>query len=187
MDEALVPGGAARAVVLAEPTCNALGLPSSAPRPRGEVAAGALRLLDAAPVSELANGLAVSLEELVVGVVEAVEECVLAPPPDCSDLSARAEVEAASWVDDFIADDAAPDEDFAAQQAVMFQLASLVAAAIAEALTARARMDDRSRPSSCPRLERLDVRHVVDELRRRGLDAMRWTVQMATPLRWLHR
>jgi len=71
----------------------------------------ALRLLDPAPLSELADGLIESLDDLIVGVVEAVEECVLAPPPDCPNLRTRAEVEAVSWVDDFIADDAEGADD----------------------------------------------------------------------------
>ena len=65
-----------------------------------------------------------SLDELIVGVVEAVEECVLTPPPDCTDPRPRAEVEAVSWVNDFIADDAPHDEAVVSQHA-MFQLACL--------------------------------------------------------------
>jgi len=50
-----------------------------------------------------------------VGVAEAVQERVLAPPPDCSDPRLRVEVEAASWVDDFIADDVRNDQAVASQ------------------------------------------------------------------------
>ena len=67
MDKAAsaAPGGAARAVALADPTRSALGLPSTQPTPRSEVAAGALRLLDpAAEVADLAEGLTESLDEL---------------------------------------------------------------------------------------------------------------------------
>jgi hypothetical protein len=187
MDEAAVASvGAARAVVLAEPTCSALGLSSSQPTPRREVAEGALRLLDSAPISELAKGLAVLLDELVVGVVEAVEECVLGPPPDCSNVAARAEVEAASWVDDFIADKAGNEGDVVSQQAAMFQLACLVADAVAEALTDRM-ATDRPRKSRCVRVDILDLARMVDELRRRGVEAVRWSFAIATPSRWLHR
>ena len=189
MDEvaSAAPGGAARAVALADPTRSALGLPSTQPTPRNEVAAGALRLLDlAAEVSELAEGLTESLDELIVGVVEAVEECVLAPPPGCANLRIRAEVEAASWVDDFIADDAPNDEDVVSQQA-MFQLACRLADAVAEALTVRTQGSDRlSRPRGL-RVETLDLGRVLDELYRRGMGAVRWSIQLATPLRWLHR
>src|SRR5206468_8600589 len=169
------PDVASDAVVLAEPTCSALGLPSSQPTPRREVAAGALGLLDPNPVSELAKSLTESLDELIVGVVEAVQECVLTPPPDGPDLRARAEAEAASWVDDYIADDAPPDEAVVARQA-MFQLACLVADAVAEALTARTRATDRPPKSRCLRIETLDPRRAVDELRRRAVEALRWSV-----------
>lgn len=102
------------------------GAESSQPTPRREVAAGALLLLDPVPVSELAERLPESLDDLIVGVVEAVQECVLAPRPDCPNLCARAEAEAASWVDDFIADDA-PDDDAVVSQHALFQLACLLA------------------------------------------------------------
>ncbi len=180
------PGGAARPVVLAEPTCNALGLAGSRPSERSEVAALALRLLDPAPLSELADGLTESLDELIVGVVEAVEECMLAPPPHRLNLAVRAEVEAASWVDDFIADDAADDEALLSQHA-MFQLACLVADAVAEALSVRTRERERASNPRGLRVEMLDLGRMVDELGRRAADALRWSVQLATPLRWLHR
>jgi hypothetical protein len=77
-----------------------------------------------------------SLDELVVGVVEAVEECFVAPPRDCFDLRARAEVEAARWVDDFLADDVSDDHSVAAQQA-MFVLAQVLADAVADGLVQR--------------------------------------------------
>ena len=180
---AAMPGGAARAVMLAEPTASALGLAASQPTPRSEVAAGALRLLDPAPISELGQALTESLDELVVGVVEAVEECVLTPPPDCPNVRTRAEVEAASWVDDFIADD--PNDEMSQQ--AMVQLACLVAEAVAEALTLRTHAGDRPGKHRCLRVETLDLRRVVDELHRRGVEVVRWGVQVATPLRWLHR
>jgi hypothetical protein len=178
------PDVASDAVVLAEPTCNALGLPHSQPTPRSEVAAGALGLLDPDPVSELAATVNESLDELIVGVVEAVQECVLTPPLDCADPRLRAEVEAVSWVDDFIADNATHDEAVATQQA-MFQLACLVADAVADALTARA--TDRSTRFRCLGVEMLDRRYVVEELHQRGVEAVRWIVQRVAPLRWLHR
>jgi hypothetical protein len=180
------PEVASDAVVLAEPTCHALGLPPSQPTPRREVVTGALGLLDPDPVSELAENVDECLDDLIVGVVEAVQECVLTPPPDGPDLRARAEVEAASWVDDFIADDAPHDEAVAAQQA-MFQLACLVADAVAEALTARTRATDRPTKFRCLRVATLDPRRVVEELRRRAVEAVRWSVQRATPIRCLHR
>jgi len=180
------PGGAARAVVLAEPTCSALGLAASRPTARSEVAALALRLLDPAPLSELAQGLTESLDELIVGVVEAVEECVLTPPSDCPNLRSRAEVEAVSWVDDFIADDAPKEADAVSQQ-VMFQLACLVADAVADALTARTQAQNGPRSFRIPRGPTFDLRRVVDDLRRRAVEAVRWSLQLTTPLRWLHR
>lgn len=187
------PDGAARVVVLAEPTCSALGLAASRPTARSEVAAVALRLLDPAPLSELADGLIESLDDLIVGVVEAVEECVLAPPPDCPNLRTRAEVEAVSWVDDFIADDA-PDDPDAVSQQVMFQLACLVADAVADAVTARTHAEHGTTSVRIAGREMFDlrrvaddVRRVVDDLRRRGVEAVRWSLQLATPLRWLHR
>ena len=184
MDDTVAPDtdGAAGPVVLAEPTCDALGLPLSQPTPRRQVAAGALGLLDPVPVSELAEGLTDSLDDLVVGVVEAVQECVLAPPPDCFDPRRRAEVEAASWVDDFIADDVRNDQAVASQRA-MFQLACLVADAVADALTARTQATDGPTKSRCLRVQMLDPRRAVDELRRRGADAVRWSAQLATPFR----
>jgi hypothetical protein len=127
-----------------------------------------------------------SLVELIVGVVEVVEECVLAPSPDWPNLRTRAEVVAASWVDDFVADDATNDEDVVSQQA-MIQLACLVADAVADALTVRTHASDRPRKVRCVRVEPRDLGRVVDELRRRGMGAVRWSVQLATPFRWLHR
>ena len=189
MDKAAsaAPGGAARAVALADPTRSALGLPSTQPTPRSEVAAGALRLLDpAAEVADLAEGLTESLDELIVGIVEAVEECVLAPPPGCANVRIRAEVEAASWVDDFIADDAPNDEDVDSQQA-LFQLAGRLADAVAEALTVRTQESDIAGKPRGLRVESLDLGRVVAELCRRGMGAVRWSVQLVTPLRWLHR
>ena len=188
MDEAVssATGDPARAILLAEPTCNALGLPPSQPTARRDVAAGALGLLDPAPVSELAESLTESLDELIVGVVEAVEECVLTPPPDCADPRLRAELEAVSWVNDFIADDAPHDEAVVAQHA-MFQLACLVADAVADALTAHILPSDGQRDSRCLGLGGFDVRRVANELHRRGVDAVRWSSQLAAPLKFLHR
>ena len=176
-------GGTARDVVLAEPTCRALGLPPSQPTPRRDVAAGALRLLDPAPVSELAEGFTESLDDLIVGVVEAVQECVLAPRPDGPTLAVRAEVEAASWVDDFIADDATHDEALLAQQA-MFQLACLVADAVADALTAPTPAAGRPRTLCSMRVESFDLCRMGCELPRRAFEALRWSAQVATPSRW---
>ncbi len=188
MDKATsgAPGTTARGTALAEPTCSALGLGSSQPIPRSAIAAGALKLLDPPKVCELTEGLTASLDELIVGVVEAVEECMLAPPPHCLNLAVRAEVEAASWVDDFIADDAADDEALLSQHA-MFQLACLVADAVAEALSVRTRERERASNPRGLRVEMLDLGRMVDELGRRAADALRWSVQLATPLRWLHR
>jgi hypothetical protein len=184
VDEAMsaASGGTERAVVLAEPTCSALGVPARQPTPRRDVAAGALRLVDTVPaISELTEGVIESLDDLIVGVVEAVEECVLAPPPDCPNLCAHAEVEAASWVDDFIADDATNGETLVSQQ-VMFQLACVVADAVAEALAVGARVRDRPSNPCGLRLEPLDLGRVVDEIRRLALDAVRWSVRLARPL-----
>ena len=128
-----------RTIALTAPTCSVLGLSERRPVER-DVAAGALRLLeDATDVREFVPTQAFldSLDELVVGVVEAVDECVLYSPRDCVDLQARAEVEAARWVDDFLADDVTHDMSLASQQA-MFVLAHLLADAVADALTQRA-------------------------------------------------
>jgi hypothetical protein len=77
--------------------------------------------------------LADTFDELAAGVVEVVEECVSSPPDDCADLRARAEVEAARWTDDFIADDVVRNQDVATQQS-MFVFAEALAGAIADAL-----------------------------------------------------
>ena len=118
-----------------------------------------------------------------MGVAEAVPERVLAPPPDCSDPRLRAEVEAASWVDDFIADDVRNDQAVASQRA-MFQLACLLADAVADALTARTRATDGPTKSHCLRVQTLDPRRAVEELRRRGVEAVRWSARLARPFRW---
>jgi hypothetical protein len=125
-------------VILLEPTCSALGL-AEADHCERAVAAGAWDLLEAASDAReavLKQAHLDSSDQLVVGVVEAVEECVLSPPRDCIDLRARAELEAARWVDDFLADDVRNDKSLAAQQA-MFLLAQLVADAVADALIER--------------------------------------------------
>jgi hypothetical protein len=127
-----------RTIALTEPTCDALGLSEQPPAAR-DVAASALRLLESAADAEQfvpTRSLLDSLDELVVGVVEAVEECVVVPPREPIDLRARAEVEAARWVDDFLADDVTDQRSIAAQQA-MFVLARLLADAVAEAVVQR--------------------------------------------------
>jgi hypothetical protein len=170
-----------------EPTCRALGLSEPCPA-ESDVAAGALELLEAAPdVREavLTQAHLDSSDELVVGVVEAVEECVLSPPRDGVDLRARAEVEAARWVGDFLADDVTGDKSVLAQQAMLL-LAQLVADAVADALILR------MSPQSPTVLDR-----TVEELRRRVNVALisvlrvggvvRWVSQLATPSRLLRR
>src|SRR4029078_11538115 len=67
----------------------------------------------------------------------AVDDWVGSPPRDCVDLRAREEVEAARWVDDFLADDVTDERSGAAQQA-MFVLAQVLADAVADALAQRA-------------------------------------------------
>jgi hypothetical protein len=127
-----------RTVALLAPTRAVLGLSERYPS-ASDVAAGALRLLEAGtdaheavPTQPIA-----SLDEFVVGVVEVVEECVFSPPPDCPDVRARAEIEAARWVDDFLADYATDCASVAAQQ-MMFLLAQRLADTVAEALIQRA-------------------------------------------------
>jgi len=130
---------AERTIALTPPTRSALGL-SELPAAERDVVAGALRLLEhSAGVPEVMpmQVFLDSIDELVLGVVEAVEECVVSPPRDCVDLRARAEVEAARWVDDFLADDVTDERSVAAQQA-MFVLAQVLADAVADALAQRA-------------------------------------------------
>jgi hypothetical protein len=127
-----------RTIALTECTCDALGL-SEQPAVASDVAEGALRLLEGVTEAEdlvSTRALLDSLDELVVGVVEAVEECVALPPRERIDLRARAEVEAARWVDDFLADDITDQRSIAAQQA-MFVLARLLANAVADAVVER--------------------------------------------------
>jgi hypothetical protein len=128
-----------RTVTLLAPTRAVLGVSKRYPSAR-DVAAAALRLLEAGtdaheavPTQPIA-----SLDELVVGVVEVVEECVFSPPRDCPDVRARAEIEAARWVDDFLADYATDCASVAAQQ-MTFLLAQRLADTVAEALIQRAR------------------------------------------------
>ena len=89
-------------------------------------------------------------------------------------------------MDDFIADNAIHDDDVVSQQA-LFQLACLVADAVAEELTARTHA--RSRPNK-DRWRHVDARYVhlvVGELRGRGMDAARWSVRLARSLGRLRR
>ena len=76
----------------------------------------------------------------------------------------------------------------------MFQLACLVADAVADAVTVRTHAEHGTTSVRIAGREMFDlrrvaddVRRVVDDLRRRGVEAVRWSLQLATPLRWLHR
>jgi hypothetical protein len=161
VDQAESAASGPRAVALHEPTCRVLGLAARCSSEH-EVAVGALRLLESTnDVRRLGvDRVLDARDELVVGVVEAVEECVLCPPPDCTDVRARAEVEAARWVDDFIADDATNDDDVVIQQ-VMFLLAQMVADAVVDALLA-------THLHETPRSGAL-----VEQLRRRACETLR--------------
>jgi hypothetical protein len=84
-------------------------------------------------------------QDLVVGVVQAVEECVL-DPPQCADLHSRADGEAAAWVLDFIADSASGKE-LPAQE--LFHVAHAVGEVVTDALMERTVSEEplRRRPS----------------------------------------
>jgi hypothetical protein len=146
-----------------------------------DVAAGVLRLLETASDTqelELTERVVNSRDELVVGVVEAVQECVLSPPRGCTDLRARAGVEAASWLDDFFADDAESEWDVLTQQ-MMFLLAELVADAMADALLATRS----KRPL-------IAVDAALEDLRGRACRVVRTSMRLPVklpPLNWLFR
>jgi hypothetical protein len=167
---------AERTIVLTAPTCSALGLSEQRPVER-DVAAGALRLLEDKPdVREVvaAQSFLDSLDELVVGVVEAVEECVVTVQPDCVDLRARAKVEAARWVDDFLADDVRDERYVGAQQA-MFLLAQLLADAVADALIHR---DTRPRPIASGR--------TIGDVYQRAAIALTSVIGFGAVVRWIN-
>jgi hypothetical protein len=166
-------------ILLTEPTCWLLGLPPGGPISGSDVAAGVRRLLAATDAVELAQAEALeeSLDELVLGVVEAVEECACASPP-CENLRARAELEAARWVDDFIADDVAAMKPVS--ESAMFIVAQVLADAVADALRERTR-------ASRIRADSLGVRGVLEDLRRRAIETVRWSRELPTPCAWLRR
>lgn len=143
-------GGQPGFVGLARTTRQALGLPEFLPPKRSDVARHACRLLagdwEAACADE-------RLVDFVVGVVEAVDEFVASAESGgtgVEDLEGRAEVEAASWLVDFLADGGgAPDRELlvklsepasaadASIDSLLFVLARQVSRALAGALSAR--------------------------------------------------
>jgi hypothetical protein len=143
-------GGQPGFVGLARTTRQALGLPEFLPAKRSDVARHACQLLAGDWESACADE---RLVDFVVGVVEAVDEFVASAESsgtEVDDLEGRAEVEAASWLVDFLADGGgAPDRELlvtlsepdsaadASIDALLFVLARQVSRALAGALSAR--------------------------------------------------
>jgi hypothetical protein len=143
-------GGQPGFVGLARTTRQALGLPEFLPPKRIDVARHACRLLpgnwEAACDDE-------RLVDFLVGIVEAVDEFVASAESSVAgvqDLEGRAEVEAASWLVDFLADGGgAPDRELlvelseapspadASIDGMLFVLARQVSRALAGALSTR--------------------------------------------------